>query len=146
VSILVCRTYGWDPQNGAYRAATGPDKNKAQHFKNNSSVFIKLKSHPALLDRAKLLARTLEGVGVCVERPQGPGRARAGSVSDFQPLCSRYLPGSKRANHRSLRATTARIPWRDSRQAQWCATRVGGTPQTSFIGPPRGLTKTRLNT
>ena len=26
VSTLVCRTYGWDPQNGAYRAFTGPGK------------------------------------------------------------------------------------------------------------------------
>ena len=28
VSTLVCRTYRWGPQNGAYRAATGPDKKK----------------------------------------------------------------------------------------------------------------------
>ena len=26
VSTLVCRTYGWDPQNRTYRAATGPRK------------------------------------------------------------------------------------------------------------------------
>ena len=25
-STLVCRTYGWDPQNWTYRAATGPQK------------------------------------------------------------------------------------------------------------------------
>ena len=34
VSTLVCRTYGWDPQNGAYRAFTGPEKKDVSKLGN----------------------------------------------------------------------------------------------------------------
>ncbi len=38
VSTLVCRTYGWDPQNRTYRAATGPKK-KCSTLQNIFEVF-----------------------------------------------------------------------------------------------------------
>ena len=34
VSTLVCRTYGWDPQNGAYRAFMGPEKKNVSKLGN----------------------------------------------------------------------------------------------------------------
>ena len=78
VSTLVCRTYGWDPENGAYRAATGPGEKVSRHLDFFRSVLSKVKSRPALPSRAKPLACTLGSVRVCHARPQGPSRARAG--------------------------------------------------------------------
>ena len=49
------------------------------------SVFIKIKSRPALLNHATPLACTLGSMGVCHARPQGPGWAQAGSVFDLLP-------------------------------------------------------------
>ena len=91
VSTLVCRTYGWDPQNRTYRAATGPQK-KCLTLKNIFQVFwSKVKSRPALPNRANPLACTLGSVGVCHARPQGPGRARDGPGSDVLPLRHPYF-------------------------------------------------------
>ena len=85
MSTLVCRTYGRDPQNGAYRASTEPEKKCLETWKFFLSVFIKIKSRPALLNHATPLACTLGSMGVCHARPQGPSRARAGSVFDLLP-------------------------------------------------------------
>ena len=93
-STLVGHTCGWDPRSGMYRAATGPHKTCIDTWNFFLSVGSKIKSRPALCFRAKPLASTMESVGVCHARPQGPGRARAGPVSNFIPSRSRYLPGS----------------------------------------------------
>ncbi len=91
VSTLVCHTCMWDPpKTGTYRAATGPKK-KCLTLPNIFKVFwSKVKSRPALPNRANPLASTLGNVGVCHARPQGPGRARDGPVSDLLPSRSRF--------------------------------------------------------
>ena len=93
MSTLVCRTYGWDPQNQTDRAATGPPKNVLDTLKYSKCFGRKLKSRPALSNRANPLACTLGSVGVCHARPQGPGRARAGPGSDVLPLRHPYFEG-----------------------------------------------------
>ena len=39
VSTMVCRTYGWDPQNCSYRASTEPEKNDISRLGNLFQVF-----------------------------------------------------------------------------------------------------------
>ncbi len=43
VSTLVCQTCGWDLQNGAYRAATGPEKKVSRNLEMFSKCFHKNK-------------------------------------------------------------------------------------------------------
>ena len=79
-STLVCHTCGWYPRSSIYRAATGPPTTCHDTWKLFLSVWSKINSRPALRFRAKPLACTMESVGVCHARPQGPGRARAGQL------------------------------------------------------------------
>ena len=97
VSTLVCHTCGWDTGNPK-TAHKGPPRGLKQKCLETRklilSVFIRLKSRPALLNHATPLACTLGSVGVCHARPQGPGRARAGPVSDLLPWRFPFIPGS----------------------------------------------------
>ncbi len=72
-STLVGHTCGRDLHTGIYRAATGPHKTCLYTWICFLSVWPILKSRPALLNRVKPLACTLDSVGVCHARPQGRG-------------------------------------------------------------------------
>ncbi len=106
-----------------------------------SSVCSKLKSRLAHLNRDKPLACTMDSVGVCHARPQGPAWPGPGPVFDFLPSRSRHKCGSEQAIYRSPCAVTARIRRPGVRWAHWCVTRVAGTPVAAYTGPPRGLTE-----
>ncbi len=109
VSTLMCHTCMWDPQNGTYRAATAPDKQMSRHLEIFSKYFVENKivpGAPQLCQAACLYPGECGGMSCATS---SLGRPRAGPVSDSLPACSRFLPGSNRANHLSLRAATARI-------------------------------------
>ena len=123
MSTLVCRTYGWDPQNRTYRAATGPPKKSARHF---FYVFwSKLKSRPALPNRANPLACTLGSVGVCHAQPPGPGRTRAGPGSDLLPLRHPYFEGPK-FQKKQLPPRSHRVESLEERQVSTLVCRTHG--------------------
>jgi hypothetical protein len=93
------------------------------------SVWSKLKSRPAHLNRAKPLACSTPvpwTVWGYVMRDL-KARARPGPAGFPLPLPSRSR-GSKHGIYRSPRAVTARIQRSGVRQAHWCVTRVAGTP------------------
>ena len=78
VSTLVCRTYGWDPQNGAYRASTGPEKKVSRNLEMFSKCFHKNKiasGPPQSCHAACLYPGECGGMSCATSRPlSGPGR------------------------------------------------------------------------
>ncbi len=137
---------------------TGPPrglKKVLDTWKYFQSVWSKVRSRLALLNRAKPLACTMESVGVCHARPQGPGRARDGPVSNLLPSRSHCLP--VRSWLRTGQKTLTPRSHSDSAQRRIaCGTasehigmsvrHMGVTPKTGHIVPPRGLKTTLRDT
>ena len=108
VSTLVCRTYGWDPQNGAYRAATGPKQKGVSKLGKFSKCFHKNRiasGAPQSCHAACLYPGECGGMSCATSRPgPGPGRAGFRRATFAFALPSWLRTGKKMLTPRSHRA------------------------------------------
>ena len=141
VSTLVCRTYGWDPQNRTYRAATGPQKKCSTLF--FPSVLVEMEIAPGAPQSCQSACLY---PGECVMRDlqaragPGPGRVPTCYLCDTPTL--RDLKFKKQLNPRSHRAESL-----EERQVSTLVCRTNGwDPQNRTYRAATGPRKKVLDT